>query len=429
MVKEVEALYSVATANINYSVKQVRDWAKKHAMTEAVEKSIPYLDSGEPDKILELIHKALLVGDPVQLADKSFFTDLAQLAMEIIQGVLRVRNIGILNSMSNAYKSWNILALAIATALGKSWLGFPACNQVRSLYVNLELEEEEFKVRIDLVAKAMGTTRADLYGKLDFLNLKGHPTDLKSVLRQIRMRRDPSDPWKFCVIESAYKLLTGDDNEKENIENNNAAIGAMFGKLEQLARELETAIFLVHHMKKGNAATTSTIDSGSGAGVFGRAPDVVFLMRPLLEKNTWRIESGPRYFLNFDPFGVRLGTGDLFPLLARDHTLDLDAEPGKPGRPKKYQTEDAVAVLQKGGVTNKKWQDLTIKELRCSEKTFRDLRDDALDRRLAWANGPVNARSTLFFPTEQASMAIAEPNRVDVIVSKLGPAKKDLEKK
>jgi len=106
--------------------------------------------------------------------------------MEIIPTVLRQGYIGILNSTSKAFKSWNLLALAIAAAIAKSWLGFPACNQAKALYVNLELEKEEFKVRVDQVAKAMGTTRADLQGKLDFLNLKGQPTDLSTVLTLIR---------------------------------------------------------------------------------------------------------------------------------------------------------------------------------------------------------------------------------------------------
>jgi hypothetical protein len=47
------------------------------------------------------------------------------------------------------------------------------------LVVNLELAEEEFKVRVDQVAKAMGTRRSDLFEKIDFLNLKRYATDLK----------------------------------------------------------------------------------------------------------------------------------------------------------------------------------------------------------------------------------------------------------
>jgi RecA-family ATPase len=110
--------------------------------------------------------------------------------MEIIPGVLRQGYIGILNSTSKAYKSWNLLALSIAAAEGKSWLGFPKCNPVKTLYVNLELAEEEFKLRIDKVASAMGTTRQALQGHCDFLNLKGHPTDLDSVLtRWVVVRR------------------------------------------------------------------------------------------------------------------------------------------------------------------------------------------------------------------------------------------------
>lgn len=170
ILKELKVVLQFRPTNINYVLDTYRKHAKNQNVLKEVERSIGLFDSGKYMEAAERIIRAASAGDDAQLADKSFFTDPPKLAMEIIPGVLRVGYIGILNSMSKAYKSWNLLALAIAAATGKSWLGFPACNPVRTLYVNLELDAEEFKVRVDKVAKAMGTTRADLHGKLDFLN-------------------------------------------------------------------------------------------------------------------------------------------------------------------------------------------------------------------------------------------------------------------
>src|ERR1700676_1643356 len=86
----------------------------------------------------------------------------------------------------NLDKTWNLLAACIAVGMGKSWMGFERCKPVRVLYVNLELHTEELKKRIDMVAAAMGTTRAALQGHVDFLNLKGQRNQIDRVLARIR---------------------------------------------------------------------------------------------------------------------------------------------------------------------------------------------------------------------------------------------------
>src|SRR6202011_1984924 len=189
-------------------------------------------------------------------------------------------SIGVLSGESKSFKSWNLIALCIAVGMGKSWLGFGRCKLGRALYCNLELEEEPFKLRVDNVAKAMGTTRADLEGHVDFLNLKGEPNQIDRTLARIRAFRHANDPWVLIVIEPVYKLYgTGDG--KENAKNSASAVGALFEKLEQFAHELETAIFLANHFKKGPKGAIRDIDLGSGSGVFARAPDCLLFLKAL----------------------------------------------------------------------------------------------------------------------------------------------------
>jgi hypothetical protein len=66
MVKELDDLYAIPTENINYSLKSVRDWAQHHALIEAVEGSLQYLESDTPEEIRGLIDKALAVGADLQ---------------------------------------------------------------------------------------------------------------------------------------------------------------------------------------------------------------------------------------------------------------------------------------------------------------------------------------------------------------------------
>ena len=61
-VRELNYLYEIPTVDINYSLKSVKDWAQHHALIEAIECSLPYLESRNPEKIRELIDKALAVG-------------------------------------------------------------------------------------------------------------------------------------------------------------------------------------------------------------------------------------------------------------------------------------------------------------------------------------------------------------------------------
>jgi hypothetical protein len=406
LMKELNRLLNASISNKESWLSKYRELAKSAEMMEAIEKSICLLQTtGSHMGIATVINRAALAGNTSQLAGDDFFTLPPRLAMEIIPNVLRQGYVGILNSTSKAFKSWNLLALAIASATGKQWLGFPACNRAKPLYVNLELEEEEFKVRVDQVAAAMGTTRLDLKGKMGFLNLKGQATDLATVLTLIKAHRDSDDPWKLIIIDPIYKLIATDD-AKENVENSNAHIGALFGRLEELARELETAIFFVHHFKKGNSGATSNIDSGSGAGTFGRAPDVILSMKPLEEDNAWRIESDLRYYGKIEPFAVRLGTGNEFPLLVRDPLLDADDIEGALGRPKKYSVDQVLEVLPETGLKSKVWSDLSTSKYGFSDKTFRILREEALEKGLVEASGDTSKSSTVYTPTANAKAAM-----------------------
>jgi hypothetical protein len=72
-------------------------------------------------------------------------------------------------------------------------------------------------------------------------------------------------------------------------------------------RELNSALFLAHHLKKGSNTDTLTIDLGSGAGgISPGGPDALLALRPLEEENPWRAEPTVRYFSRIEPFGVRM---------------------------------------------------------------------------------------------------------------------------
>jgi hypothetical protein len=81
--------------NIDYSLDEVKTWAKHHALLQAMDVSVSLIQSGKAESIRELLDRALNVGDNVCLAGDDFYRTDPQLPDEIIPGGLRAESIGI----------------------------------------------------------------------------------------------------------------------------------------------------------------------------------------------------------------------------------------------------------------------------------------------------------------------------------------------
>jgi hypothetical protein len=125
------------------------------------------------------------------------------------------------------------------------------------------------------------------------------------------------------------------------------------------------------------------------------------------EEKAWKCSLVLRYFAAIQPFGARLGSGDQFPLLVRDETLDLTKEAGKPGAPTKYTVEEVVAFLSATGLTNKDWQEKAEKsDVGCSPTTYRKLKEIALLKGWVEPDGDTDKHGTLYIPTEEGKKAV-----------------------
>jgi replicative DNA helicase len=60
--REAEAIYTIPTANIDYSLKEVRLWAQNQALIQAINESVDLLQGGKVSEIRPTIDKALSVG-------------------------------------------------------------------------------------------------------------------------------------------------------------------------------------------------------------------------------------------------------------------------------------------------------------------------------------------------------------------------------
>ena len=276
---------------------------------------------------------------------------------------------------------------------------------VRVLYVNMELDAEELKLRVDKLTAGMGLRRGALKGQLQFLNLEGFDSEcsLEKIAERLRLLYDPARPWELVIIEPVYKLLTaGRDLDTDNIESNNSAVGAMFCILRELARELDTALFLCHHFKKGNAAETATIDSGAGAGMFGRNPDAIFALHPVRDeeeegetvKGAYIVKSKIRYFPSPDDFGIKLDPEHL--IFHRDITINPHNVAGKAGHARKGHIGQVLVILEARPCTFKAWKDHAREAYGMNDRRMTVFRDEAMEKAYVTANGPTTSHKTIY---------------------------------
>lgn len=184
-------------------------------------------------------------------------------------GILREGGKLLLAGVSKAGKSFGLIELALALASGKEWLGFP-CKKTTVLYLNLEIEDAEFKNRVDHVAYRMGVSK-EYSDNLCIWNLRGKEVPTTDTI--IRMAKLINTG--MVIIDPIYKLSDTNENDQQEV-------ALLFKQIDTICQEAETACAIVHHYKKGAGRDyADAMDRASGSGVFARDPDAILAMSPL----------------------------------------------------------------------------------------------------------------------------------------------------
>lgn len=213
-----------------------------------------------------------------EIESVSSVTELPQLAPQLIHGVMREGQKGMLIGPSKAGKSFALIELAIAVCHGWHWLGHQ-CKQGKVLYVNLEIQAPSFMHRLDAVYSAMraarGLDKAPIgnISDLDVWNLRGHAAPLDRLVPML-VRKALDRHYTLIIIDPIYKVLTGDENSASDM-------AAFTNQFDVICQELGCAVFYAHHHAKGKAGERAAVDRASGSGVFARDPDAMIDMSPL----------------------------------------------------------------------------------------------------------------------------------------------------
>jgi RecA-family ATPase len=197
-----------------------------------------------------------------------FWDNIPPLRPALIDGVLRQGHKMLLAGPSKAGKSFALIALAVAIAEGKSWMGFK-CTQGRVWYVNLELDDISCKHRIRDVYEALGIEPKNT-ANLDIWNLRGRSLPMDKLAPSM-IRRAKRRGYTAIIIDPIYKVITGDENSAEQMAH-------FCNQFDRVCAGADCAVIYCHHHSKGAQGGKRSMDRASGSGVFARDPDALLDM-------------------------------------------------------------------------------------------------------------------------------------------------------
>lgn len=274
---------------------------------------------------------------------------------EIIKGLLRRGDKLTLGGSSKSKKTWIASDLAFCVAVGKPWMGFETVK-TPVLYLNLELPEDTFHHRLNLIASALSVRLEDA----DFTawNLRGTRASIESIDEALKTYRDPLG---LVVLDPLYKILGG------RVENAAEDVADLLSHLEAITTRHGCALAIPAHFSKGNQSEKEAIDRISGSGVFARDADAILTMTAHEDPDCFTLETTLRAYAPVDPFVIRWH----FPLFGRDSQLDPSRLKKKSGRPARIDGTKLLELLGTDGLTFSDWRNSAIQALGISEGSFK----------------------------------------------------------
>lgn len=207
----------------------------------------------------------------------------------VIEGLLRRGETMNVIAPPKFGKSWAVISLALAGALGNRWLDFRT-TPGDVLVIDNELHKKTIASRFRKIIKETGAPLEEVRKKITIMPLRGRrQRDIPFLGTYFRSLE--RDRYRLVIIDAFYRSLpVGVD------ENDNAQMAELYNVIDEYADHLGSAFTLVHHASKGNQSAKSVTDVGSGAGSQSRAADTHLVLRPHAEENVFVLEAAVRSF-------------------------------------------------------------------------------------------------------------------------------------
>ena len=312
--------------------------------------------------------------DIVDVAD--FMATRIQEPPQLIEGVLHQGAKLVVGGGSKSFKTWTLLALALAIAYGLRWLGVK-CSRSKVLYCNFELSGFSIQRRLEALAKALRITLEP--GWMEVWNLRGYSASHDILLPGIT-GHIADKCYGLVILDPIYKLY-GDGTD----ENSARDVGSLMRSIERMTVDTGAAVAYGAHFAKGSASQKAAIDRISGSGVFAREPDSLITLTPHVVDSCFTADFILRDFSPVESFVVRWD----FPLMQRADNLNpQDLKQPSRGRPKVHKAENILKLLGSEHLSSGAWKtraeasgisDTTFYELLKTLKTSGCIATDASD--------------------------------------------------
>jgi hypothetical protein len=215
----------------------------------------------------------------------------------VIDGILRRGETANIIAAAKVGKSFLAGGLAWCVATGEPWLSHDV-TQGRVLIIDNELHPETLASRLFRIAMEMQINVNDYEDAIDVICLRGQNIDIHAI--QSRLAEIRPGTYTLAIVDALYRTLP-----QGTSENDNAAMMAIYNRLDHYASQWDCAIGVVHHASKGQQGDKSVTDVGSGAGSISRAADTHIVIRPHEDPELSVLECVTRSFKSPEPVSVR----------------------------------------------------------------------------------------------------------------------------
>ena len=260
---------------------------------------------------------------------RSLMADPPPLKEEILEGILRRGHKMLLGAGSKGWKTWSLIHLACAVSQGAPWHDY-ASHAGKVLFLDFELQDGSFFRRVEWVAENVGAN----IDNIEVWNLRGHAAPLDEITPMV-LRHVEKARYSLIILDPLYKVLTGDENSAHEMTR-------FCNQLELLAVNLDAAVVVSSHFRKGKQGHKAAIDRTSGSGVFGRDPDAIGTLTPLEKRDdACELEWILRDFPKAEPIRLRWEC----PILRVSTELAHYKVDGEGGRPQKAITQSMYETI------------------------------------------------------------------------------------
>ena len=197
-------------------------------------------------------------------------------APELVDGLLRQGHTGLLVARAKSGKSWASIALCVAVASGRPWMGFQV-RQGRCIYIDPEIAPSSLAHRFRRVADSMGVDPATIdqnvvRWSLRGVTVNGAAPSIAHVAHDLAARVESGSiaqgDVSLVVIDSCSALLAGDENSAPDVRAFHAAV-------LRIAEVTGASVLLVHHEGKAQSGDVDAMSRGRGSSAWSDCPDVV----------------------------------------------------------------------------------------------------------------------------------------------------------